>query len=165
MGNIKMTRGKTKSYGLFTWQRDVVVNFNFFMRNVSSASMIFFRHVSLTIVPYAVDIDDVSTIDDQRSVKVNVSAVSFLNSCRRWRCINDQWLAMVVVPIHDLSLEFYRCQKRIDDVKKLSYRPNFVDCQSLEKVLDHAYFGPFTQCCFEKLYLSIVLNQTKYGRW
>jgi hypothetical protein len=87
MGNIKMTWGKTKSYGLFTRQRDVAVDFDFFVRNASSTSVIFFRHVSLTTVPYVVDVDDVSMIDDRRSVKVNVSTVSFLEFCRRRRCI------------------------------------------------------------------------------
>jgi hypothetical protein len=39
----------------------VAVDFDFFVRNASSTSVIFFRHVSLTIVPYVVNVDDVLT--------------------------------------------------------------------------------------------------------
>jgi hypothetical protein len=66
---------------------------------------------------------------------------------------------MATVPIRDLPLEFRRCQKCISDVKKLSYRPKFVDRRSFEIFLNRAHFGPFTQCYLEKLNLSIVLNQ------
>jgi len=51
----------------------VAVDFDLYMRNIFSTSVILFRHTSMVTTSYPSNADDVSTIGDQRFAMVNVS--------------------------------------------------------------------------------------------
>jgi hypothetical protein len=118
------TGENTESYRLFTRKRHVAVDFDLYVRNIFSASMIFFRHTSLATTSYPVDADDVSMIDDRRFVMVNVSQFRPSEFVDAENVSIDRRFVMVV-HICDLYLGSRRCRKCIDDVKELYYRPEF----------------------------------------
>jgi hypothetical protein len=73
-GTSKDDAGKRLSHTDYLRGKDTwLIDFDLYVRNIFSASVIFFRHTSLATTSYPVDVDDVSMIDDRRFVMVNVS--------------------------------------------------------------------------------------------
>jgi len=163
MGNINMMWGKTKSYELFTLQRDVAVNFDFFVRNTSSRSVIFFRNLSLTTIPYDTNIENILTIGEVLKLTFPRFRYSKFSDTKYVLAIIDRWWLSFLFMIY---LSNFTHVENVSAMLKgcvIDQNSSIDDC--LKNVLNCAHFGPFIQCYLEKLNLWIVLSQTKYGRW